>query len=373
MSEKEIERIVLNETLAIARQRGGESRRNVDRISGEIIEGERPDFVVISNKSIQDLTRVVAIEHFRVDHFSELNVRNGHQDSLAAIEKKRADKVQQMWHPTSFDADIPPNVLDAVSTSFAKCLEAKFKASYGGYIKSFVDGLHKHVAKLDSYRENVKNRAPYGAEIEMALLIELHSDFSGSFVHVDGKCHKAIAGELLLFDEMIVELANLRGTVDYVIVGSYEALKSEIVDAAVVRPAMLYRSIERNKLQVFEYLGEDKERPVYSDTRITPSATLVEDRIDFELERESQGMTMAEHLEACLSTLPKVLGAHQEHQPFLTTIAMQMLLEMYSDALPHKALITWNDIDAARRQLGQDEITRRESRFEERWFPNQKR
>ena len=373
MDKKQREKEVLDKTIALARLRGGESRRNADRVAGSITQGERPDFVIESDKYNQGLSAVLAVEHFRADHFSELNRRGGHQDSLAVIERNRAAKIQQSWSPPSFDSDIPKNVVDAVGESFAKCLEARFKASYGGYMKSFADGFNSHVGKLGIYRANVTERFTPSREIKAALLIELHSDFSDCFVHDGHRCYKPESGKLLLFDDMVDLLRAQRKNVDYVLFGSYEALKDDLVDAAIIRPALLDESLRRNKLPIFRYLGEDRDKPIYGTTRIKPSATIVDDRIDFELERESQGMSMAERLNACLACLPLVIEAHKNRQSFVTTISMQLLFELYGDVLSRRRRISWNDIGIAQSLLGSEEIERRTRQFEENWYPDQKR
>ena len=373
MDKKQREKEVYNETIALARLRGGESRRNADRIAGNVTQGERPDFVIELDKYNQESPVVLAVEHFRADHFSELNRRGGHQDSLAVIERDRAGKIQQSWNPPSFDSDIPQNVVDAVGESFAKCLEARFKASYSGYMKSFADGINGHAGKLGIYRANVIERFTQSREIKAAFLIELHFDFSDCFVHDSHSCYKPESGKLLLFDDMVDLLRAQRKNVDYVLLGSYEALKDDLVDAAIIRPTLLDESIRRNKLPIFRYLGEDRDKPIYGTTHIKPSATIVDDRIDFELERESQGMSMAEHLNACLVCLPLVIEAYKNGRSFVTTISMQLLLELYGDVLSGRRRISWNDIGVARSLLGPEEIERRTRQFEENWYPDQKR
>ena len=93
MNKKDQEKQMYAETIKLARFRGGESRRNADKIAGSVTQGECPDFVVELDKYNRGPSAVLAVEHFRVDHFSELNRRSGHQDSLAAIERNRAAMV----------------------------------------------------------------------------------------------------------------------------------------------------------------------------------------------------------------------------------------------------------------------------------------
>lgn len=52
------------EALNIARRRGGEARRNVDRLAGDSKDIERPDLLIDVSHD-----RVVGIEHYRVDQY----------------------------------------------------------------------------------------------------------------------------------------------------------------------------------------------------------------------------------------------------------------------------------------------------------------
>lgn len=77
--KKTREREVLTSALAVARAKGGDARRNVDRISGAIEAFEKPDFLIHANG------KLIGIEHFRVDHF----VKGGRKVESAAAEFSR--------------------------------------------------------------------------------------------------------------------------------------------------------------------------------------------------------------------------------------------------------------------------------------------
>ena len=68
MSHKEnqenAELSIYEQSLEVARAKGGEARRNVARLSGDIRPFDRPDILIAA----EDGRRIVGIEHFRVDH-----------------------------------------------------------------------------------------------------------------------------------------------------------------------------------------------------------------------------------------------------------------------------------------------------------------
>lgn len=369
MDKKEREAMVFKETTSLARLRGGESRRNVGRISGRITQGERPDFVIELDKHDQGLPTVLAVEHFRVDHFSELNRKSGHQDSLSAKTGSFAKGLLKTWNLPLSESDIPNTAIEDLDAIYGKALDAAFKASYAGYIRSFTKGFSCHVDKIDSYRTEVSERFPSSREVKIALLIELHSDFSDYFVHDGHRCYRPQPGELLLFEDMVDLMRAHRKTIDYVLLGFYGALKDAPHEAAIIRLALLEKSLKRNKLPIFRYLGEDRGKTVYETTQSKPLITMTEEEICVDLRDEIRGVPMRENLNACLVCLPLVIEACKGGQPFVTTIGVQMLLELYGDVLPEGRRIGQNELAMAQRLLGREEIDFRMRRFKEKWFP----
>ena len=366
MEKKAKEKKIYGDIMMRARLRGGESRRIVDKIKGEAMCDEHPDFIVSPSKLERGCQVIIAIEHFRVDHFSELNKKRGHQDSIAAKERNHAFEVQKKWGPILVNDDIPQGALDDIGASVARCIEAKFQASFMGYLQSFVDNLQKHASKTGVYREEVRTRIGHDGPIKMALLVELHSDFSECFLHEGFSCRKPIPGTLLIFEEMIKELEKLKNNVDFVLLGSYPALQDEIVDAAAINLGSLRNSLKRNKLSVIQYLGEDKKKAFLDSSHIVlASAEPIGDKIDLPFMREGGMTSYDERAKVCTMLFPQVIRAYKEKKrPFLITPSMQMLLDVFSRELEEDTgRIGSNSFDC----FGQDEIDSRFRRFEERY------
>ncbi|ACV22275.1 Uncharacterised protein [Slackia heliotrinireducens] len=368
--KKNNEKDVLETALKLARKRGGESRRNIDRIMGTITCSESPDFIIECDKPFKGKHVTVAMEHFRVDHFSETNVKSGHQDSLAKIEQNRANKIQQSWKPESLEEDIPDDILQSVGYSLAKCIEARHKATYESYIKSFSNGLAKHASKLSNYDKNPHLTSSDSKPVKHSLLVELHSDFSDCLAHIGPNCRRPIPGELLIFDDMVDELNLLAGKVDYVLLVSYPALMGDAVDAVAIRPNCLKKGLARTKQRIIKYIGENETRSTYGREQVSSTVSVSGDSIKFLFECTNEGISIAEHITAVINMLPLAIKASKNGQSFVTTIAIQLFLDLFEGLLPDKRAITPHDIGWACSYLGKEEVDRRIKQFEKKWLQN---
>ena len=63
-NQEKAELSIYQQALKVTRAKGGEARRNVARLSGDIRSFDRPDILIAA----EGRKRIVGIEHFRVDH-----------------------------------------------------------------------------------------------------------------------------------------------------------------------------------------------------------------------------------------------------------------------------------------------------------------
>ena len=180
--KKERERIILEGALAAARARGGEGRRNADRMQGQYLEregeNESPDFVIRkTEKASSKANRLIGIEHFRVDHFCKENKKGGHMDSIPAQEQRQIETLQQSWNPNDSE-EIPDAVIEGFGDIIGRSLAARRNAFFDNFVTSFSQSLEKHLGKVEHYRENVANLSLNDEEVQLAFLVEIHTDFS---------------------------------------------------------------------------------------------------------------------------------------------------------------------------------------------------
>lgn len=116
--KKKAERSCLNTAIHNLLSQRGDSKRIGKLMTGCDIERqfeERPDFIrYFSPTNDNRRGTVVGIEHFRVDHISNLTKNNKYQ-SLGIIHQKRTHAYYNKWHETIQNSeDIPDSSLTEI-------------------------------------------------------------------------------------------------------------------------------------------------------------------------------------------------------------------------------------------------------------------
>lgn len=375
--KKEHERKILEDALAASRRRGGEGRRNADRLMGSYLErlreNESPDFVV---RKISKMPKrgdcLIGIEHFRVDHFCEVNAKNGHMDSVSAREQHQISQLQQSWHPDGGE-EIPSIVVEGIGSIIGKVLEGRRNAFFGSFVTSFSQGLEKHLGKIDYYRENVASLAAVGESIELAFLVEVHVDFSNLSFN-SGDCVVPVReGVMPLFSEIVALLKRAAKHVDYLIMCFCPALTDEVTDCWIFRSASLKKSIQRHKVPIAKYCGENKWIPSNRGIRLTPHLHANEGAFSFSYDERGQGLDAEAKLALCLEDLPSALDAKRQNHSFVATTTMQFILDLIGDVMlkvGYRRRITVDDIAGYLHLVPEEELRRRIAAFEKCHFPN---
>ena len=367
--KKANERKVLKEALKLAQMKGGESRRNVARIRGSLeFQEEAPDFIFLLDRPEKSSAVGLAVEHFRVDHFSEPFRRKEGQRSLASKAENQAKAAIKEMGVPSLEDGVPPAMLDKMGRSFADCLEAKQKSFFGNYIKSLKCSFGVHLGKVEGYRKSVSSRLSGIGNTKVAFLIELHSDFSDLILNDRGVKRRLTSGEPVIFREMIDVFKRGAGNVDYLILAFYPALSGNIVDAFVVRPSMLEKSLERVKVPICEYLGEDRHAPVCRESSIGFEAIEKGGEIAYELNRDNDEISSVEQVNWCLRALPELVSAQESGRAFATTRIMQLFLELYGGMARGGRRVTPMQFERYFNSLDKDELKEKSDAFFNRWY-----
>ncbi len=369
-SRKDAELKVLGEALARARKRGGESRRLVDRIRGEVMPFERPDFLVWSEGGGRRPPTLTGIEHFRVDHFSELEAKKRNQGSLVVPMAREVDRIIGELSSVRGDEDIPSELVKDMGEVYGRGIEARMKASHAGFVKAMNDAVSKHAGKAGAYRENIEAMAR-DVEAKLAFLVEVHSDFSDVFINGAHGVRKLGCGEAVLFDgtRETIEAAGRR--LDYLILAFYPAFTDAIVDAMVINCRSMKRSLERNGIGFLPYFGADKHSPLYGEGGLAPIGVSIDECGNGELEYSVPigGAASEAELAACIDQLPQAVGARRSGTPFAADLTMQMLLDVFGHAVRGSRLSP-GEFARIRNEIGEDAVRARVSEWQRRWLPN---
>lgn len=375
--KKERERAILEGALTAARDRGGEGRRNADRIRGQYLEregeSESPDFVIrMTPKASSKADHLIGIEHFRVDHFCKANKKGGHMDSIPAREQRQIEALQQSWNPNDSE-EIPDAVFECVGNIIGRSLAVRRNAFFDNFVTSFSQGLEKHLGKVERYRENVANLALNDEEVQLAFLVEIHTDFSGLFFNNGNHVARVQKGFMPLFSEVAELLETAAKHVDYLIMCFCPAQIDEIVDCWILRCESLRKSLERHKEPIVEYYGENKRTPSRKDITLIPHMRKGKEDLHFSYDEQGRELNPETKLSLCLADLPAALESKKQNHPFVATMTMQLILDLLGDVIMEAGFrsgISMIDIVRYRSLISDGEFSRRMKTFERKYFPD---
>lgn len=364
--KKEHEREVFESALRVARKKGGEARRNVDRLSGNIDSSdEEPDLVVRAQGG-----RIVGIEHFRVDQL----VKPGKSAQSAAArfsndnEKKRKAIVEGASSSELNEemVELFGNVAsEAIRLSKNSCLDDLVRSIDAGLF-----GKNGHAYKLDAYREHLQQRFEETYS-ELGYLIELHSDFRGLFCHDGHAIRRLSLGELPMFTEIYALLLRASRDVDWIVLACCGSVTNEVIDAVVIdcRNGRFSASLRRQGMRPTEYLGLGKDAPKAVQERKGEVTVAVDgDVVTYSIENTSAVIEPAILWDNALSGGARALTLAKRGETFTATVPVEMVFDLLRDQMACLgANVTYDDVAGLIAKMPENEKAVRLQRFAKRW------
>ena len=375
-AKKKREKEILRAALALARKRGGECRRLSDRIEGRIIErsfDECPD-VVLRHENRSGYGDLIGVEHFRVDQLLEWNVKAGKPMSAMMRASGRLNQLKKSVLENEAYR-LEDDQYKELGSIIDEILIAQGTESLDGFVQAFSEAFNGHLAKSDTYRENVAQIAKDGEQSKLAFLIETHVDYS-QFRCWDGyKMRVPLKGELPLFSELVELFGGATSSIDYLILAMCPPFSDEVIDARIINCASLESSLVRQKAIIVEYLGYNRSltRLVLSEAADRGCQIEVSEDDDIVTFRpfleEGERLGDLEVFQRDMDGFARALELKRRRKPFLATFGVSMFLELFGDyaardlvpgtrfGLPD--LIRWKN------QMGPGEWRIRDARFRE--------
>lgn len=374
--KKKREICIFEESLVTARLNGGESRRNVDHLRGEILErgkqDERPDIVVrVPGKTRKSTGRIVGIEHFRIDQLVEQNVKRGHLDAVTPIAHAQMCKARSgQWCKP--DGEICKESLQELADSLARILRADEESHPRQFSNSFEAILSSHIEKADSYRKNIESMAGSTTwDCELAFLLEIHVSFVRLCFNRGFSSRKMLPGEFALWPEIFSALKDAAKHIDYFIVALYSSTDDDIRNAFVVNSRNFERSLQRNGMPLVKHYGENRLTPGCKRSNLTLSFEKNEVGYGLVSGGSSETMTPETVMNECLRWLPKALADRRKKIPFTATASMQTLIEFFWDCLPEvsrNSIVSLDEIGQYWADMPNEERFKRSMEFKEKYF-----
>lgn len=367
MQKKEHEHRLFTEALNIARRRGGEARRNVDKLAGDIKDIERPDLLIDVSHD-----RVVGIEHYRVDQYVSQSKKRTSKaaEFVAYIEADR-----QKYLASATDGMVTDDMTKAFANYVSQAMRMWHNSCVSDLLDSFdmrtFDERCGHIHKLEEYRANLKKERP-DAKIEMGFLVEVHSDLRSLIMHDAKGSRRVHYGELPLFTEIYTLLKEISKRVDWLILAYCGAIEDGVRDAVVVRCShgMFQRSLERQSIVSVEYLGLGKTSPTHYQKKpgALKSVNRVANRVDITIDNTTEKVDPVQLFYSTCSGAARASNMARAGIPFVATFAVEMMYEVVADhTMQLSKPLDSNDILWVLHSLGYEEVNRRMSKVYREW------
>lgn len=219
---------------------------------------ERPDFLRFATSEDKNSRgTVVGIEHFRVDHLSNMRKNNKYQ-SLGIIHQKRTNAYYNKWREQVLSSEvIPEESLSELCDMLSRHFNNSAYATIHTFISSFKQAIDTHMKSIDEYARAINSEArKRNADHKLIILIEVHSAFRNLYFHCNGKKHYEGIPVVLVLEEIVSLLQQTDKRVDYYVLSFSDTLNLKTqtiaIDAKNIRG-----SLNKMHIPVYHYCGAD--------------------------------------------------------------------------------------------------------------------
>ncbi|RGS94062.1 hypothetical protein [Collinsella sp. AF20-14LB] len=340
MSHKEnqenAELSIYEQSLEVARAKGGEARRNVARLSGDIRLFDRPDILITA----EDGKRIVGIEHFRVDH----HIGRGKKvESKSARFSSDAERFRRRHEDAARRGALEGEAYRGFGDLISRAIREQSSACVDEIRASLDAGLfgkngRGHAFKLDAYRENI-TQIDANADIRLGFLIEIHTDLRQWFLNDGFKETRVSPGQFPISCEAYELLKKASAHVDWILLAFCPLYGDEVRDAAIIRcyNGMFETSAARQGIIQTPYLGLGKETPFgKQDRQGEVEFGAGNDSVDYLVENTSELMDPFELFNNAICGAAEALNLARKAKPFAATTPVQLTYDSVKDILKHK-------------------------------------
>ena len=334
-NQEKAELSIYQQALKVARAKGGEARRNVARLSGDIRSFDRPDILIAAEGG----KRIVGIEHFRVDH----HIGKGKKvESKSARFSSDAERFRKQHEDAARRDALAEEAYQGFGDLISRAIREQSNACVDDIRTSLDAGLfgkdgRGHAFKLDAYRENI-TQIDANADIQLGFLIELHTDLRQWFLNDAFKETRVSPGRFPISCEAYELLKKASAHVDWIVLAFCPLYGDEVGDAAIIRccNGMFETSAARQGIIQTPYLGLGKETPFgRQDRQGEVEFGAGNDGVDYLVENTSEQMDAIELFSNAISGAAEAFNLARKGKPFAATTSVQLAYDITKDSLKH--------------------------------------
>ncbi|WP_289805058.1 hypothetical protein [Faecalibaculum rodentium] len=319
----------------------GEGRKIIDKICGREFDredAERPDFVRCCPPESEDgKGTLIGIEHFRVDRLS-LQKKNGKVASTGIATEKAVNEIYEKWHDSVIKSEsVPEGVVDDIAKLVAAQMQKQEQSSYNTLIKSFEYSLGRHLECVDAYRRNLQELSAGQYDIELALLIEIHSELRNLFINNQSGTYREKGNFAPIFEDMVrlMEEKVDCNKVNYIILCMGGAIFTSELKVVAVRTEDIRKQLEKQNIAIYEYAGEDLFYSGFKasqrNVECAPGYRIEGDKITFAAKYTDNELSEQIILDRMFYSLRKALAYRKQGRNFVATYGTQMVLDVLGD------------------------------------------
>ena len=367
-NQEKAELSIYQQALKVARAKGGEARRNVARLSGDIRSFDRPDILIAAEGG----KRIVGIEHFRVDH----HIGKGKRvESKSARFSSDAERLRRQHEDAARRGALAEEAYRGFGDLISRAIREQSNACVDDISASLYAGLfgkdgRGHAFKLDVYRENIV-QIDANADIRLGFLIELHTDLRQWFLNDGFKETRVSPGQFPISCEAYELLREASAHVDWIVLAFCPLYGDEVRDAAIIRccNGMFETSAARQGIIQTPYLGLGKETPFGKQNRQGEVEFGVgNDSVDYLVENTSEPMDPLELFNNAISGAAEAFNLARRGKPFAATTSVQLAYDIAKDSLKHKnGDVEPQDVLKAIGRMNPSEKSARMENWRKRW------
>lgn len=368
-NQEKAELSIYQQALKVARAKGGEARRNVARLSGDIRSSDRPDILIAAEGG----KRIIGIEHFRVDH----HIGKGKKvESKSARFSSDAERFRRQHEDAACRGALAEEAYREFGDLISRAIREQSNACVDDIRTSLDAGLfgkdgRGHVFKLDVYRENIV-QIDANADIQLGFLIELHTDLRQWFLNDAFKKTRVSPGQFPISCEAYELLKKASAHVDWILLAFCPLYGDVVRDAAIIRchNGMFETSAARQGMIQTQYLGLGKETPFgKQDRQGEVEFGVGNDGVDYLVENTSEQMNAIELFNNAISGAAEAFNLARKGKPFAATMPVQLAYDMTKDSLKHKnGNVEPQDVLKAIGGMNPSEKSARMENWRKRWL-----
>lgn len=370
-NQEKAELSICEQSLEVARAKGGEARRNVARLSGDIRSFDRPDILITAEGG----KRMIGIEHFRVDH----HIGKGKKvESKSARFSSDAERFRKQHEDAARRGALAEEAYRGFGDLISRAIREQSNACVDDIRASLDAGLfgkdgRGHAFKLDVYRENIM-QIDANADIQLGFLIELHADLRQWFLNDGFKETRVSPGQFPISCEAYGLLKKASAHVDWIMLAFCPLYGAEVRDAAIIRccNGMFETSAARQGIIQTPYLGLGKEAPFgKQDRQGEVEFGVGNNGIDYLVENTSEPMDPFELFNNAISGAAEALNLARKGKPFAATTSVQLIYDITKDSLKHKnGNVEPQDVLKVIGEMDPSEMSARMENWRKRWPAN---